>query len=122
MVRRLSRRAGRGWEDLPKGREWLGDALEGREGSGGPGVVGQPSRKTDRGRAASRVPKRVGRPSWWAGRGQDTLPKGQEESGGPLRGLVGVGKPARRAGRGQKALLQDYLGVGSPSQRTGRGW
>ena len=65
-MRRLSRRAGRGWEAL----------LESREGSGG---ILSPPRRVER----------VGRPTRRARRSQEALPEFREGSEGPPGGTGG---------------------------------
>ena len=103
-----SRRASRGQETLPEGRElfWrVGRGqeafLDGREWSGDP----------PRGLAV------VQRPFQRAGRGHEALLEGQEGSEGPPGGLRGVGRPCWRAGRGWDSLPEG----GSLFQSDGMG-
>ena len=81
--------------------------------------------------------RRIGRPSWRDGRGQEALPESREELGGE----GDDGRPFQRAGRGQQALPEGWkgrealpvvkegsgghpegpVGVGRQSRRDGRG-
>ena len=144
-----TRRAGKGYKAL----------LESQRGSGRQEQDGWPCWSFVRGSEAPRMTKGVGRPSQRDGRGLESLPEGCEGSEGPpvrvgrswealledrdgsedlQRGLGGVGRPFRRAGRGrevssrarrgwegQKGLGGPPGGTGGvrrPSQRIGIGW
>ena len=87
--RRPTRRSGRGWEDHLEVQKAHPVAREGLEGPPG-------------------GPRRVGRPCWKSGRGQEAFQVGREVSGGPpggsgvsLVGQGGVGRPTRRSRRGR---------------------
>ena len=65
---RLSRKSGRGWEELPEVREELGE-------------VRRPCRNSGNSRGTPGSPGGVGRPSWKSWRGRDALPEVWEWSG-----------------------------------------
>ena len=140
MVRRLSRRDGRGQEgqrcqDTPRRAEIFGDL------PGGLGGVRRPFRRARRScegwerlRGSLEVWEGsgetggVGRPLQRAGRGQETQQEGWEGSGGPHREPGWVGRPSRMCGRSWEALPEGWDGLGGPRGglggvgRAGRGW
>ena len=95
-----------------RGQEALSEVRMGQEhhpevwvGSGDP-----PGGSEGVGRLSQRS-GRVRRPSWKSGRGRDTLPEVQEESGYSLRGPGGVGSPTLTSGM-RRDILQDMFGWG----------